>query len=175
MNSTILPQQERKKLMDENTDFEVRSLDINHDNPVIKHRWTYHLKFLLAGLLFGTILVKSEVVSWFRIQEMFRLQSFHMFGVIGSAVVTGMLSVWLIKKFNIKTLSGERIVFVSKNFSKGNIYGGLLFGFGWAITGACPGPLFAQIGTGFTVVIITLLSAIAGTWVYGKIRASLPH
>lgn len=96
---------------------------------------------------------------------MFRLQSFHMFGVIGSAVVTGIISVWLIKKFNIKTIGGERIELPTKKFHKGQIYGGLIFGFGWAITGACPGPLFAQIGTGFSVVIVTLLSAIGGTWV----------
>lgn len=134
-----------------------------------------HIKWLLAGALFGIILVKSEVISWFRIQEMFRLQSFHMYGVLGSAVITGIISVWLIKKFRVKTISGEPIVFAPKRFTKGNIYGGLLFGFGWAITGACPGPLFAQIGTGLTVVIITLLSAILGTWVYGKFQQKLPH
>lgn len=106
---------------------------------------------------------------------MFRLQSFHMYGVIGSAVAVGMLSVWLIKKYKLKTIYGESIEFVPKKFNKGNIYGGLIFGFGWAITGACPGPLFAQIGTGATVIIVTLLSAIAGTWVYGKMRESLPH
>jgi len=106
---------------------------------------------------------------------MFRLQSFHMYGVIGSAVVVGMLSVWLIKKYKVKSIYGESIQFVSKKFNKGNIYGGLLFGFGWAITGACPGPLFAQIGTGATVISITLLSAIFGTWVYGRIRPFLIH
>ena len=106
---------------------------------------------------------------------MFRLQSFHMYGVIGSAVVVGIISVWLIKRFKIKTIYGEPIEFVSKKFNKGNIYGGLLFGFGWALTGACPGPLFAQIGTGATVIIVTLLSAIAGTWLYGKLREKLPH
>jgi uncharacterized membrane protein YedE/YeeE len=129
----------------------------------------------MAGLLFGIILVKAEVISWFRIQEMFRLQSFHMFGVIGSAVAVGMLSVWLIKKYRVKTIYGEPIEFVSKKFNKGNIYGGLLFGFGWAITGACPGPLFAQIGAGATVIAVTLISAIAGTWVYGWLRLRLPH
>jgi len=138
-------------------------------------QWTAYIKYLLAGCVFGILLVKSEVVSWFRIQEMFRLQSFHMFGVIGSAVVTGMLSVWLIKKFNIKTIAGEKIIFHPKKFNKGQVVGGLIFGLGWAITGACPGPLFAQIGMGATVVIITLLSAIGGTWVYGKLRNRLPH
>lgn len=125
--------------------------------------WVYGI----VGLFFGIIFVKAEVISWFRIQEMFRLDSFHMYGVIGSAVVVGMVSVQLIKRLNIKTLTGDKVVIAPKQFSKGQIYGGLLFGFGWAITGACPGPLFAQIGAGFGVVSVTLLSAIAGTWVYG--------
>lgn len=137
--------------------------------------WFSQLKYLVIGTVFGIIFVKAEVISWFRIQEMFRLQSFHMYGVIGSAVVVGMLSVWLIKKYNIKTLEGETVVFHPKKFNKGQVYGGLLFGLGWAVTGACPGPLFAQIGTGATVVAVTLLSAIAGTWVYGRFRDQLPH
>jgi uncharacterized membrane protein YedE/YeeE len=135
----------------------------------------HNIKYLFAGLLFGIILVKSEIISWFRIQEMFRLQSFHMYGVLGSAVVTGIISVLLIKKFKIKTIYGEPITFVPRKFNKGIIYGGLMFGFGWALTGACPGPLFAQIGSGVTVVIVTLLSAITGTWVYGRLRHKLPH
>ena len=134
-----------------------------------------NIKFLLAGILFGIILIKGEVISWFRIQEMFRLQSFHMYGIIGSAILTGMISIQVIKKFRIRTIDKTEIVIPPKKFQKGNIYGGLLFGFGWAITGACPGPLFAQIGTGATVVIITLISAIGGTWMYGYIRDRLPH
>ncbi|ANH83953.1 transporter [Niabella ginsenosidivorans] len=134
-----------------------------------------NIKFLIAGIIFGIVLTKAQVISWFRIQEMFRFQSFHMYGVIGSAVGVGMLSVFLIKKFNIKTISGEKIEIPSKKFNKGQIFGGLIFGAGWALTGACPGPLYAQIGTGATVVIITLLSAIAGTWVYGRISQKLPH
>ena len=134
-----------------------------------------NLKYLVVGILFGIVFVKAEIISWFRIQEMFRLQSFHMYGVIGSAVVVGMISVFLIKKFNIKTLAGEQVVFHPKKFQKGQIYGGLLFGIGWAITGACPGPLFAQIGSGFVAVIITLLSAIAGTWTYGYLKDKLPN
>ena len=153
----------------------MRSLDVLYAEKPRKESLLSYLKYLIMGLLFGIILVKSEVISWYRIQEMFRLQSFHMFGVIGSAVVTGIISVWLIKKFNIKTIRGESIELPTKNFNKGQIYGGLVFGFGWAITGACPGPLFAQIGSGFSVIIITLLSAIAGTWVYGLIREKLPH
>ncbi len=141
----------------------------------VQNKWYHNLKYLLVGILFGIVFVKAEIISWFRIQEMFRLQSFHMYGVIGSAVLTGMISVWLIKKFKIKTLDGEPITIAPKKFNKGQIYGGLIFGFGWAITGACPGPLFAQIGTGAFAVIITLLSAIFGTWVYGYFRDKLPH
>lgn len=168
---TIIPEAIKK-----NTDFEVRSLDaICINESQLEHKWYHNLKYLVVGILFGIIFVKAEVVSWFRIQEMFRLQSFHMYGIIGSAIATGMLSVFLIKKFKIKTIYGEEIKFQPKEFNKGQIYGGLLFGFGWALTGACPGPLFAQIGTGATVIIITLLSAVAGTWVYGKFRDLLPH
>lgn len=134
-----------------------------------------NLKFLFTGMLFGIILVKSEVISWFRIQEMFRLESFHMYGVIGSAIFTAMLCVWLIRRFGVRTISGEEIVIPKKQFTKGNIIGGLIFGLGWAITGACPGPLFAQVGSGFTVVLVTLLSAVAGTWVYGRFQDKLPH
>jgi uncharacterized membrane protein YedE/YeeE len=141
----------------------------------LQHPWWHALKYLAVGMVFGMLFIKAEIISWFRIQEMFRFQSFHMYGVIGSAVFTGMISVMLIKKFNIKTIYGEKIVFHKKDFNKGNIYGGLLFGFGWAITGACPGPLYAQIGTGATVIVITLLSAIAGTWFYGLLKEKLPH
>ena len=159
-----------------NTDFEIRSQNaicVNSselDKPLLSN-----LKFTFAGILFGIILIKSEVISWFRIQEMFRLQSFHMFGVIGSAIAVGIISVFIIKKFRIRSIDGEPIHFEPKKFNKGQIYGGLLFGFGWALTGACPGPLFAQIGTGATVIIVTLFSAIIGTWVYGYLREKLPH
>ena len=167
---------EYPKIKDTNTDFEVRSLDAVCVNQSEEDQPGWHLlKYLVAGVFFGIILVKSEVISWFRIQEMFRLQSFHMFGVIGSAVVVGMISIQLIKKFKLKTTYGEPIVLPKKEFSKGQIFGGLIFGFGWALTGACPGPLFAQIGMGATVVIVTLLSAIAGTWIYGYVRDKLPH
>lgn len=141
----------------------------------LEHKWWHNLKYLVVGVLFGIIFVKAEIISWFRIQEMFRLESFHMYGVIGSAVMVGLISVFLIKKFDVKTIYGEKIEFHPKKFNKGNIYGGLIFGFGWAITGACPGPLFAQIGSGATVILVTLLSAIAGTWVYGYFREKLPH
>lgn len=159
-----------------NTDYELHSSDtIDVNNPQLQHPWWYNIKYLFAGILFGIVLVKAEVISWFRIQEMFRLQSFHMYGVIGTAVITGMIAVWLIKKFNIKTIHGEDIWFTPKKFNKGQIIGGLIFGFGWAMTGACPGPLFAQVGAGFTVIAVVIASAVAGTWVYGKWRDKLPH
>jgi uncharacterized protein len=158
------------------TDFEVRAMDkMGTGAAELTNTWYGNLKYTALGLAFGIVLVKAEVISWFRIQEMFRLESFHMYGVIGSALMVGIISVWLIKRFKIKTLSGEKIEFQPKVFSKGQIYGGLLFGLGWALTGACPGPLFAQIGTGATVVIVALLSAIAGVWVYGFSREKLPH
>jgi len=106
---------------------------------------------------------------------MFRFQSFHMYGIIGSAIVVGIISVFLIKKFKLNSAEGEKIELPGKSFHKGQVFGGLLFGFGWALTGACPGPLFAQIGAGGTVVIVTLLSATLGTFVYGAIRETLPH
>jgi len=163
-------------IKDTNTDFEVRSLDAMcvNDEQVNTPAW-HNLKYLVFGLFFGIVLIKAEVVSWYRIQEMFRLQSFHMFGVIGSAVAVGALSVFLFKKLKIKSIQGEEILLPEKTFNKGQIYGGLLFGFGWAMTGACPGPLFAQLGYGATTIIVTILSAIAGTWVYGKFREQLPH
>jgi len=159
-----------------NTDFEVRSLDTMCLNEsTLQHPRWYNAKYLFAGILFGIILVKSEVISWFRIQEMFRLESFHMYGVIGSAVVTGMISILIIKRFKIKTIHGEPIKLYPKKYNIGQVYGGLLFGFGWALTGACPGPLFALVGTGALIILVPLFSAIAGTWVYGVIRERLPH
>ena len=159
-----------------NTDFEVRSLDsAGMNESAIRHSWWHLLKYFFIGIFFGIVLIKSEIISWFRIQEMFRFQSFHMYGVMGSAVVTGIISVFLIKKFKARTIYGEPVKLYSKKFSKGQIYGGLLFGSGWALTGACPGPLFALIGNGLTVIFVVIGSAIAGTWVYGKIRNNLPH
>ena len=134
-----------------------------------------NLKFLLVGMYFGVIFVKSEIISWFRIQEMFRFQAFHMYGVIGTAVAVGMLSIFLIKKFGVKTISGEKIEIEPKVFTKGNIYGGLIFGCGWALTGACPGPLYALMGAGFWVISISFLAAVAGTWTYGYFKEKLPH
>ena len=134
-----------------------------------------NLKFLILGAIFGFILIKAEVVSWFRIQEMFRFQSFHMYGVICSAIVVGIISIFLIKKFNVKTFSGEEIKIEDKVFTKGNVIGGLMFGFGWAMTGACPGPLYALIGSGLPIIIVVLLSAVLGTYTYGILKDKLPH
>ena len=165
-----------KNVKAEQEDHDLRALDavcINESH--LEHKWYHNIKYLIVGILFGIVFVKAEIVSWFRIQEMFRLQSFHMYGVIGSAIAVAMISIFLIKKLHIKTIYGEKIEFHKKKFNKGQIYGALIFGFGWAITGACPGPLFAQIGTGATVIIVTLLSAVAGTWMYGLLREKLPH
>lgn len=134
-----------------------------------------HLKYVAVGTMFGMVFVKAEIISWFRIQEMFRLEAFHMYGVIGSAVMVGMLSVWLIRRLGLRAITGEPIVIAPKTFHRGQIYGGLLFGLGWALTGACPGPLFAQVGAGYAAVAVTVISAIAGTWTYGALRDRLPH
>ena len=167
-----------KNFVEEKRDgeFESRSLDtICINESRLQHKWYHNSKYILIGILFGIVLTKGQVISWFRIQEMFRLQSFYMYGVIGTAVAVGMISVLLIKKLNIKTIYGESIEFKKKKFSKGQIYGGLLFGLGWALTGACPGPIFAQIGTGALAAVVVLLSAIGGTWVYGALQNKLPH
>ncbi len=133
------------------------------------------IKYFIFGLIFGLILYKTEVVSWFRIQEMFRFQSFHMYGVFASAIGVGVLSVFLIRKLKLKTLNGEDIKFPKPKFSWGLIIGGAMFGFGWALTGACPGPLYTLLGAGYFEIGIALLSAILGVWVYGLLKKKLPH
>ncbi|HYG39867.1 MAG TPA: DUF6691 family protein [Cytophagales bacterium] len=132
-------------------------------------------KYLFTGIFFGIALVKSGIISWFRIQEMFRFQSFHLFGVIGTAIITGIISVQIIKRFNLKSMEGQYIKIMPKTFHKGHVFGSLIFGIGWVLTGACPGPMLAQISYGYPVVLITFLSAIAGTWTYGYFRKDLPH
>jgi uncharacterized membrane protein YedE/YeeE len=134
-----------------------------------------YFKYLVLGTLFGIILTKSEVISWFRIQEMFRFQAFHMYGVIGSAIVVGMLSIQLIKRNRLKTISGEPITLADKKFNHGIWIGGFIFGLGWAITGACPGPLFAQLGSGVGAAAVMIVAALAGTWTYSALREKLPH
>jgi uncharacterized membrane protein YedE/YeeE len=134
------------------------------------------LKFILTGILFGIILSKAEVISWFRIQEMFRFQSFHMYGIIGSAVVLGIIGVALIKRFKLNDFSGKPIVFTdkAKNY-KSALLGGSIFGLGWAMTGACPGPLYILIGNGLFVFGVAIISAIFGTYLYGRLKDRLPH
>lgn len=136
-----------------------------------------YLKYLLLGLLFGFVLVKSEVVSWFRIQEMFRFDSFHMYGIIGSAILVGMISIQLIKRYNIKDINGQPITIPPKDSSQVPRYvvGGSMFGLGWALLGACPGPMFALLGSGLTVFVVPIAAAVAGTYVYGALRNKLIH
>lgn len=136
---------------------------------------SFNLRYLVLGILFGITAVKSEIISWFRIQEMFHFQSFHMYGVIGTAVITGAISIFIIKKLKLKTIDGQEISIEGKPLNKGTVIGGLMFGFGWALTGACPGPVFALIGSGLPVGIVIFLSALLGTWVYGLLKDKLPH
>ncbi|MEJ7779258.1 MAG: DUF6691 family protein [Daejeonella sp.] len=134
------------------------------------------LKFIVTGILFGIIMAKSEAISWYRIQEMFRFQSFHMFGIIGTAVVLGILAVYSIKKFKIRDFNGNAIVFHDKDKSWPRyIIGGSIFGLGWALTGACPGPMFVNIGYGYWAMIIVVLGSLVGTYLYGLIKDKLPH
>lgn len=135
-----------------------------------------YLPYLLAGTYFGFVLIKSEVISWYRIQEMFRFQSFHMYGVLGSAVLVAMISIWLIKRLDLHTFGGQPITFTPKDPGyRRYVFGGTLFGLGWGLTGACPGPIFALIGGGFSVFVVVLTSALLGAWAYGHLRARLPH
>ena len=134
------------------------------------------LKFILLGVFFGILFTKSEVISWYRIQEMFRFQSFHMYGIIGSAVVLGALGTALVKRWRLKDLYGNRIVLQDKARTWPRyLIGGTIFGLGWALTGACPGPMFALVGAGHPVFLVVIISAIAGTWAYGALRDKLPH
>lgn len=134
-----------------------------------------NLKYLLTGIIFGIALTKGEAVSWWRIQEMFHFQSIHMYGIFMTAVPIGAVSILLFTKFNVHSLEGEKIESQQRVYHHGLIIGGLIFGFGWALTGACPGPLFTQIGSGYLVVLVALLSAAVGTWVYGYLQPYLPH
>jgi uncharacterized membrane protein YedE/YeeE len=133
-------------------------------------------KFLLAGTIFGIIMAQSEAMSWYRIQEMFRFQSFHMYGIIGTAVVLGALGVFIIKKFTIKDMYGDPIQFEPKERQwVKSILGGAIFGLGWALSGACPGPIVVNVGFGFTSMLIVLAFAVLGTFTYGYFRDKLPH
>lgn len=136
-----------------------------------------YLKFLLTGTAFGFVLMKSEVVSWFRIQEMFRFDAFHMYGIIGLAVVVGILSIQIIKRNNLKDIQGNAITISPKDSTqiKRYLIGGSMFGLGWALLGACPGPIFALLGSGLTIMVVPVLAALAGTYTYGVFKDKLPH
>lgn len=134
------------------------------------------IKFLLAGTLFGIVMAKSEAFSWYRIQEMFRFQSFHMYGIIGTAVVLGVIGVALIKKFKMRDLSGNQIMFYPKDKSIARyLIGGTIFGLGWALSGACPGPMVVNVGYGYFAMLIVFFFALVGTYLYGIIKDKLPH
>ncbi|MDQ3051505.1 MAG: YeeE/YedE family protein [Bacteroidota bacterium] len=134
------------------------------------------IKFLLVGIIFGILMAKSEAFSWFRIQEMFRFQSFHMYGIIGTAVTLGVIGVWLIKKYRLRNAEGKVMQFYPKEKSFIRyLAGGIIFGLGWALSGACPGPMVVNIGYGYLSMIIVFLFAIAGTYLYGIIKNKLPH
>jgi uncharacterized membrane protein YedE/YeeE len=135
-----------------------------------------YLKFLLIGIIFGIVMFKSEAASWFRIYEMFRFQSFHMYGIIGSALALGVLGIYLIKKYQLKSIDGEPIKFTPKNKSFSRyMYGGIIFGLGWALAGSCPGPIYTLIGAGYVSILVVLLGALIGTFLYGLLRDKLPH
>ncbi|MFM7054120.1 MAG: DUF6691 family protein [Bacteroidota bacterium] len=135
-----------------------------------------HIKFIIAGIVFGIVMAKSEAFSWFRIQEMFRFQAFHMYGIIGTAVTLGVLGVFLIKKFRINDFNGNPIYFAPKEKSfMRYIGGGTIFGLGWGLSGACPGPMVVNIGYGYLSLIVVFLFAIIGTYFYGIIKDKLPH
>ncbi len=134
------------------------------------------LRILIAGTIFGIVLTKAEVVSWFRIYEMFRFESFHMYGVIGSAVVLGVIAIQIIKRFNLKDFEGNPIVIPEKTkVFWPPLIGGTIFGLGWALTGACPGPIYIIMGNGYTVFIAVFISAILGTFAYGLVKDKLPQ
>ncbi|MFD0796833.1 DUF6691 family protein [Maribacter chungangensis] len=134
------------------------------------------LKFLFVGIFFGIVLVKSEAVSWYRIYEMFKFQSVHMYGIIGSAVLIGICGIFLIKKYRLRSIKGTPIVVQpkEKSFTR-YILGGTIFGLGWALAGACPGPMYILLGAGIYPIAIVILAAMAGTFVYGLLKNKLPH
>jgi uncharacterized membrane protein YedE/YeeE len=134
------------------------------------------LKFLIVGIFFGIVLVKSEAVSWYRIFEMFKFQSFHMYGIIGSAVSLGILFLWLFRKFEVKSTEGIAINLPPKKMSFARyILGGIIFGLGWALAGACPGPMYILLGTGASSMLLVIAAALLGTFAYGLLKNKLPH
>ena len=135
-----------------------------------------YIKYFAVGIFFGIVMTKSEAISWYRIFEMFRFESFHMYGIIGTAVVLGVIVTAIIKKVQMKNVSGQTITFNPKDMSIPRyLFGGIIFGLGWAMTGACPGPLFTLVGHGIASILIVIISAIIGTYIYGALRSKLPH
>ena len=134
------------------------------------------LRFFAIGILFGIVMTKSEAISWYRIQEMFRFQSFHMYGIIGSALAVGVLGTWLMKRYGTRTLDNEAVALKDKTGGWVRyLGGGTIFGLGWALSGMCPGPMFTLVGAGFPVVLVVIASAMLGTFAYGLVRRRLPH
>jgi uncharacterized protein len=135
------------------------------------------LPYFAVGAAFGSVLVEAEVVSWFRIQEMFRFDAFHMYGIIGTAVVTAALALLVIRRLGLRAADGTPLGLASKQFGTGRRYaiGGGVFGVGWALTGSCPGPMVALVGAGVPAMVVTIVSALVGTWTYGWLRPRLPH
>jgi len=135
------------------------------------------IPYFLLGAGFGIVMVEAEVVSWFRIQEMFRFDAFHMYGIIGSAVLTASVSLRVIRRLSLRDASGQPLGLPPKTVNTGVRYlaGGTIFGLGWAMTGACPGPLVALVGAGVPVMLVAIVSALLGTWTYGALRPRLPH
>jgi hypothetical protein len=135
------------------------------------------MRYVIAGLAFGFLLTKSEAISWFRIQEMFRLESIHMYGLLFSAIGVALVATRVIRAIGARALSGEPVALPPKTLGRGTRYwaGGTMFGLGWAITGACPGPLFALVGAGMTSYLVAIAAALTGTWTYGRLRPRLPH
>lgn len=132
--------------------------------------------YLVIGIFFGIVMYKSEAASWFRIYEMFEFGAFHMYGIIGTALAFGVVGVFLIKKFNIKAIGGKNMSLNPKDKSITRyLVGGILFGLGWALAGACPGPMYVLAGSGYASMVIVILAAILGTFVYGVIKDKLPH
>ena len=135
-----------------------------------------YAKYLILGIVFGITLTKAEIISWFRIYEMFKFQSFHMYGIIGSAVVLGIIITQIIKRTGMKSISGDPIIIAPKEWSVSRyLFGGIIFGLGWAMIGACPGPMFILVGNGYLVMIVAIASGLLGTYVYGRVKHKLPH
>nr|WP_229832281.1 DUF6691 family protein [Deinococcus metalli] len=148
-----------------------------HDRSPVAARPTVSLVvYLLAGLSFGVVLVKSEAASWYRIQEMFRFESIHMYGLIGSAVLTGMITTALLRRVGVRSLDGQVITVTAKERGwRRYVFGGLTFGLGWGLAGVCPGPILSLLGSGVWAMLVVLVAALVGTWLYGLLRDHLPH